>query len=84
MTSLWTRTRVWVANRLLDLGLIEAAKWVAPKRWGRPSGRSPLPPQHALCHRIAGVAVASVSEAAPMERTSTQRLDALFFDFVPK
>ena len=36
MTSLWTRTRVWVANRLLDLGLIEAAKWVAPKRWGRP------------------------------------------------
>jgi hypothetical protein len=36
MAALWIRTRVWIANRLLDLGLIDAAKWVAPKRWGRP------------------------------------------------
>jgi hypothetical protein len=26
------RVRIWIANRLLDLGLIEAAKWVAPER----------------------------------------------------
>jgi hypothetical protein len=28
---LWMRFRIWVANRLLDLGLIDAAKWVAPE-----------------------------------------------------
>jgi hypothetical protein len=31
MSVLWVRLRYWIANRLLDLGLIEAAKWVAPK-----------------------------------------------------
>jgi hypothetical protein len=36
MAGIWIRIRVWLANRLLGLGLIEAAKWVAPKRWGRP------------------------------------------------
>jgi HEPN domain-containing protein len=31
MTGLWLRVRVWFANLLLDLGLIEAAKWVVPQ-----------------------------------------------------
>ena len=31
MTGLWLRARIWVANRLIDLGLIDVAKWVAPK-----------------------------------------------------
>jgi len=30
--ALSVRLRCWLANRLLDLGLIEAAKWVAPRR----------------------------------------------------
>jgi hypothetical protein len=30
MTGLLLRFRVWIANRLLDLGLIEAAKKIAP------------------------------------------------------
>jgi hypothetical protein len=29
MTALWIRFRIWLAHRLLDLGLIDAAKWVA-------------------------------------------------------
>jgi hypothetical protein len=32
VSVLWVRLRIWIANRLLDLGLIEAAKWVAPER----------------------------------------------------
>jgi hypothetical protein len=31
MKPLWTRCRIWLAHRLLDLGLIEAARWVAPE-----------------------------------------------------
>ena len=31
MTGLWLRSRVWLAHRLLDLGLLEAAKWVVPE-----------------------------------------------------
>jgi hypothetical protein len=29
--ALWFRLRIWCAQRLLDLGLIEAAKRVAPE-----------------------------------------------------
>jgi len=31
MTGLWLRSRVWLAHRLLDMGLLEAAKWVVPE-----------------------------------------------------
>jgi hypothetical protein len=30
MKALWLRCRIWFAHRLLDLGLIGPAKWVAP------------------------------------------------------
>ena len=28
---LWMRLRIWLATRLLDLGLIDAAKWLVPE-----------------------------------------------------
>jgi len=31
-SALGVRLRCWLANRLLDLWLIEAAKWVTPAR----------------------------------------------------
>ena len=31
-SALWLRLRCWLANRLLDIGLIDAARWVAPAR----------------------------------------------------
>jgi hypothetical protein len=30
MTALWFTARLWLANRLLDLGLIGAAMWFVP------------------------------------------------------
>jgi hypothetical protein len=32
MRGLWFLARIGLANWLLDLGLIEAARWVAPQR----------------------------------------------------
>ena len=31
-SALSTRFRCWLANRLLDIGLIDAARWVTPAR----------------------------------------------------
>jgi hypothetical protein len=37
----WVRLRCWISNRLLDLGLIEAAKWMAPEvGFGRHKGKA--------------------------------------------
>ena len=30
MTALWLRVRIWLANRLLDLGMVRTAKAILP------------------------------------------------------
>jgi hypothetical protein len=39
MITILTRLRIWCAQRLLDLGLIGAANWIAPRRKFQPSER---------------------------------------------
>jgi hypothetical protein len=39
MTGLWLRLRIWIANRLIDLGMIDAAKKIAPHAMIAAQGR---------------------------------------------